>query len=174
MNGVLPSELRFLRITAVVAGVRVTERDTPLQPSWSPHREPLSHHGGAGEDGRDLCPKGAGVLCGPRSVEATNSDDARPSPVAIMGRLRRPKRASISRGAALSTVNKVVTPVNQLVHIVGRGDAHRGAYRREGDGAHRRGGGRGDEAVTTRLLSCTFTTTRRDKEVYLPDPARGR
>ena len=138
-----------------------------------PNREPLSHHGGAGEDGRDLCPKGAGDLRGPRSVEATNSDDARPSPVAIMVvfAARSAHRFPESdAGAALSTVNKAVTTVNQLVHIVDRGDAQRGTYRREGDGAHRRGA---DEAVTTRLLFCTFTTTRRDKEAYLPDPARG-
>ena len=74
------------------------------------------------------------------------------------------------QGAALSTVNKVVPPVNELVHVVGRGDAQRGAYRREGDGAHRRGGrGRGSLCASSLLPS-----QDRDEEVNLPDPVRER
>ena len=128
-------------------------------PPFSP-LEPLSHHGGTRQDGQDLCRKGAGDLRGPRGRGGDNSDDARPrgrrqSPNAIIGRLRRPKRASISRVRGRGCVvygQQGRPPVNQLVHVVGRGDAQRGAYRREGDGAHRRGGrGRGSHYASSLL-----------------------
>ncbi|EJK64057.1 hypothetical protein THAOC_15246 [Thalassiosira oceanica] len=141
------------------------------------HRAPITPWR-EGEDGRDLCPKGAGDLRGPRS--AVRGGDKQRRREAVASRHHRsssPTEARIDfpsqmQGAALSTVNKVVPPVNELVHVVGRGDAQRGAYRREGDGAHRRGGrGRGSLCASSLLPS---HDARRDEEVNLPDPVRGR
>ncbi|EJK74678.1 hypothetical protein THAOC_03630, partial [Thalassiosira oceanica] len=81
----------------VVAGV--TGDTLSLSATMEPTIGPLSHHGGKGKTAETYARR-AQEICAvrdPRSVEATNSDDARPSPVAIIGRLRRPKHASISR-----------------------------------------------------------------------------
>ena len=105
-----PAELRFLRLTASArprAGggdcawvsqslrSRKGHRNTPFQPIGSPYHT-MEGKGKTAETyarrAQEIC-----AVRDPRSVEATNSDDARPSPVAIIGRLRRPKHASISR-----------------------------------------------------------------------------
>ncbi|EJK47017.1 hypothetical protein THAOC_34289 [Thalassiosira oceanica] len=138
----------------VVAGVNSTGDMTPLafrqlSATMEPTIGPLSHHHGGKGKTAETYARRAQEICA----------------------VRDPRQM---QGAALSTVNntvnKVVPPVNELVHVVGRGDAQRGAYRREGDGAHRRGGrGRGSLCASSLLPSHD-----RDEEVNLPDPVRGR
>ncbi|EJK59926.1 hypothetical protein THAOC_19797 [Thalassiosira oceanica] len=153
-----PAELRFLRLTASArprAGggdcawvsqslrSRKGHRNTPFQPIGSPYHTME----GQGKTAKTYARR-AQEICAVRAVvEATTATTrdreavaSRQSPSSVVFADRSAHRFPESEAGAGSRLSR------------GRGDAQRGAYRREGDGAHRRGGrGRGSHYASSLL-----------------------
>ena len=115
-----------------------------------------------GKDGRDSClEQGVRLACAVgASRRRTGKHRRREAGAdAIIGRCCRPKRASISqvrcKGRIVYGRGRAVPPVNQLVKFCVK-ETHNGERTPE-----RWVGDEAVEAVTTRLLSYPFTTTRR-------------
>ncbi|EJK47286.1 hypothetical protein THAOC_34004, partial [Thalassiosira oceanica] len=112
-------------------------------------------------------------LRGPRSVRGGNKQRRREAVASRHhGRLRRPNRTSNSRvrfrGRVVYGQQGIDTgePAGSYRGLRRRTTGSVSPRVREGDGAHRRGGGRGRGSHYASSL-------RRNKEVYLPDPTRG-